>query len=1085
LGNESSVVNVSPDNPLLDLITGGAQRGQNLFHSFEQFNVTEGRGAYFTSPSADIVNILSRITGNNISEIFGTLGTNGASQPNLFLINPNGIVFGQNAALNVGGSFVATTADSIKFGDRGFFSVSNPEVPPLLTVQPSAFFFNQMNDGGIQNNSIAAAGLDPSGSFEVFGLRVPDGKSLSLLGGELTVNGGGMSAFGGVVNLGAVSGEGTVNLNLNGNNFSFDFPEIARANVSIINRSSLLTLGDGGGDIIITADKINVLNNSSVETGIGSNLGTETTQAGNIVFDATDAIAIDNSFIYNQVRTTSTGNSGDISIKSRNLAVTNGGKLGLLVFGRGDTGNLSIEATESFTLDSNATGLFTGIFSNLGASGDGNVGNIKITAGNLTISNNSFIDTRTFGLGNSGNIDIDTQNLVASDGAQITASTFGGGNAGSIDIKADNTVTFDGGIFNIRTGISSNIESGAVGQGGEIIISAKNINLTNGAQLQTLVRSSTNNLAGGVGNAGNIRINATEQTNIRGVGDGFPSGIFSEVGQGATGNAGNIDFQAKFLTVSEGALLTSNSFGEGNAGNISFDVAENIEFSGAGTRIRANVGSTAIDNIQGGDLTIDTKQLLVRDGAQVSVSIFGSGNAGNLKVFATESVELRGEEDNFPGGLFAQVDLTGTGKGGNLTITTPDLSIRDGSKVQVATFGQGDAGELLIKADAINIFNTSTFSDFTTGIFGSVEIDPKTVELPEGQGGNLTIETAQLSLRDGGKISVDTKGIGNAGNLQITASEFIEISGVDPDGDGVSIIGADVSEAATGQGGYISLNTRQLAIKDRGEISVTSLGNGEGGDINIKADEIALDNGLITGTTRTRNGGNINLQISDILLLDNQSQISTTAGTAEAGGNGGNIGIDAEFIVAFPNQNNDITANAFQGKGGDININAESIFGLEERPLNNLTNDINASSEFGLDGEISINTPDTDPLRGLDNLPNNFVDASTQMVSSCLTAEEEKSNKFILTGRGGIPSNPTESVQGDATLSAEWLTLPETTTQLSEAKTTIKTYQPTEIVEAKGWIIKPDGTVVLTAKANSADNLPWGFIPSGCQNIEH
>jgi filamentous hemagglutinin family protein len=154
LGNESSVVNVSPDNPLLDLITGGAQRGQNLFHSFEQFNVTEGRGAYFTSPSADIVNILSRITGNNISEIFGTLGTNGASQPNLFLINPNGIVFGENASLNVGGSFYASTVSSIVF-ENGEFSATNVDDPPLLTINmPIGLNFGN-NPGDIINLSVA------------------------------------------------------------------------------------------------------------------------------------------------------------------------------------------------------------------------------------------------------------------------------------------------------------------------------------------------------------------------------------------------------------------------------------------------------------------------------------------------------------------------------------------------------------------------------------------------------------------------------------------------------------------------------------------------------------------------------------------------------------------------------------------------------------------------------------------------------------------------------------------------------------------------------------------------------------------
>ena len=109
----------------------------------------------------------------------------------MFLINPNGIIFGENASLDVGGSFTATTADSIQFGEQGFFSASNPETPPLLTVQPSAFIFNQVNPGSIQNSSTASAGTDPTGSQTFFGLKVPNGESISFIGGDLEINAGG------------------------------------------------------------------------------------------------------------------------------------------------------------------------------------------------------------------------------------------------------------------------------------------------------------------------------------------------------------------------------------------------------------------------------------------------------------------------------------------------------------------------------------------------------------------------------------------------------------------------------------------------------------------------------------------------------------------------------------------------------------------------------------------------------------------------------------------------------------------------------------------------------------------------------
>lgn len=138
LGAEGSVVtpNVNINGISSDRIDGGAARGANLFHSFEQFNVNAGRGAYFTNP-AGIENILSRVTGANRSEILGRLGVLGNA--NLFLINPKGIVFGPSSSLDVQGSFLATTADAVKLGDAGLFSATQPTTSNLLSVSPSAF----------------------------------------------------------------------------------------------------------------------------------------------------------------------------------------------------------------------------------------------------------------------------------------------------------------------------------------------------------------------------------------------------------------------------------------------------------------------------------------------------------------------------------------------------------------------------------------------------------------------------------------------------------------------------------------------------------------------------------------------------------------------------------------------------------------------------------------------------------------------------------------------------------------------------------------------------------------------------------
>jgi filamentous hemagglutinin family protein len=168
LGAEHSIIHSGVSNGLpREQIEGGARSGINLFHSFYQFNVGEGQSVYFHNP-AGIENIISRVTGGSPSDIRGTLGVSGGTA-NLFLLNPSGIIFGLNARLDVGGSFVATTANAIQFGTQGFFSSFDPNPLSLLTVNPSAFFFNQVAHGSIVNRSTVPLAANTQG------LQVPDG----------------------------------------------------------------------------------------------------------------------------------------------------------------------------------------------------------------------------------------------------------------------------------------------------------------------------------------------------------------------------------------------------------------------------------------------------------------------------------------------------------------------------------------------------------------------------------------------------------------------------------------------------------------------------------------------------------------------------------------------------------------------------------------------------------------------------------------------------------------------------------------------------------------------------------------------
>ena len=644
LGAESSIVkSVTVNGITREQIEGGAVRNINLFHSFRDFNVVEGQSLYFQNP-AGVENIISRVTGGNPSSIQGTLGVSGGTA-NLFLINPSGIIFGANARLDVNGSFVATTANAIQFGTQGFFSSSAPDSPSLLTVNPSAFLFNQVAHASIVNLSTAPLATGVQDLLVPQGLQVPEGQSLLLLGGDVNLTGGGVNTSGGRVELGGVAGAGTIGLSSNGADLRLSFPaNIDRADISLTNGATVNTSGEGGGSIQIWGRRVLVNGGSQVS------------------------------------------------------AFTQGAKPG---------GDLIVDASESVEL--------------LGL----------VPAGNLS--------TLTFGAGNAGNITINTQKLIVGDGAQILSGTFGNGSAGQLTVNASESV-----------------------------------------ELSALYYT-------GNGTVGSALASFT----------------------GSTGNAGNITINTKRLILRDGGVLSTESL-------FAFD---NGRF------------------------------------------IAASGQGGNLTVNASESVEL----------------------------------IRQG----------------LILTDTIG----------------------------PGNAGNITINTGSLLVQDSG-IGAQSEGSGNAGNIAIQA--------------------------------------RSVSLKNQAQIISQSASS---------------------------EGGNITLQGADLLLLRQGSLISTTAGTANAGGNGGNITLNSQFVVAVPTENSDISANAFTGNGGNIQINAQGIYGTQFRPSATPLSDITASSQYGVSGTVTLNTPNVIPIRGTVALPTGLIDTDALIANSCV-ARSRRQGRFVITGTGGLSTQP-------------------------------------------------------------------------------
>ncbi|MEH2360218.1 MAG: S-layer family protein, partial [Nostoc sp.] len=238
--------------------------------------------------------------------------------------------------------------------------------------------------------------------------------------------------------------------------------------------------------------------------------------------------------------------------------------------------------------------------------------------------------------------------------------------------------------------------------------------------------------------------------------------------------------------------------------------------------------------------------------------------------------------------------------------------------------------------------------------------------------------------------------------------------------------------------------------------------------------------GKLNAESASDNGGNINVN-SYLLLLRRNSQISTNAGTSEKGGDGGNININSRFIVAVPKENSDISANAFTGIGGRVDITSDGLFGIIPQKKPTEKSDITASSQLGVSGEVTINSPDTDPSRGLTQLPSNLVDASQQIAQDCTPRRGKNPSRFIATGRGGLPQSPNEPLRGRAVITG-WVDLPPQATprvtdklavEITDKKpTTSVTKSTNQIVEAQGWIVDANGDIILVAQSVQSSSIP-------------
>ncbi|MBP5974166.1 filamentous hemagglutinin N-terminal domain-containing protein [Brasilonema sp. CT11] len=1023
-------------------INDGTRRGGNLFHSFKEFSVPTGGSANFNN-ALDVQNIISRVTGGSVSNINGAITALGKA--NVFLLNPAGIIFGPNASLRIGGSFLGSTANSFLFDNNFEFSATDPQAPPLLTINVPIGLGFRNNPGAIEvRGPVTGSGLvsevkpgnRPKLNSNVTGLQVELGKTLALVGGNVSVEGGVLRSEGGRIEIGSFDSNQIVNLvPAQSEGFSLayqgtpNFRDIEFSNKSFVNvtgdgsgsiailgrninftSDSILlsdTLGDkNGGEISIVGDSIAFNRSSLLSNTFGSgNGGQIKLEANKINFENSSSVSIQTQ--------DNKGNAGNIKIRANSLEMKGGSSLLSITTGNssGKAGDINVTVNGPMAI---TTG---GIQTDSG--GAGNAGNININANSLQIDR-SGVFSRALYTGQGGEINFNVADSLTIKGITISTNTYFTGDAGKININANSFRLENGGV------LSEAVNSTSTGKAGEI-------NITVAGTLELPQSAGISTTTAGKGEAGKINIRAGSFLLER-------SGVSSSTTGNSTGNAGKINITAGSFRLEGGEGVSSkmgeNSTGEG--GEININVADSL----------------TIYNTSG--ITTDTS---------------GKGDAGKININAN-SFRLEGA------GVNSKAQANSTGKAGEINITVAGtLELPKFAGIETSTAGIGEAGKINITAGSFLLERSQVSSNTQesgTGNAGEIKItvadkfdlnatDVRTNNLGTGNGGNIQIKANNFYLTNGSQVLASASRKGNGGSVTVHATGNVSADGRNTTNGNKSGFYSTVESSGVGNAGGVNISARSLSLSNGGTISTSNSGNGAAGNITVTTPkDILLDNqGSIRAETRGGKG-NISLNARDLILRRNSDIVADATGSAD----GGNININVAkgFILTTPGQDSDIIARASSGQGGTITIRSLGLFGIAERAAieGNGTNDIDTRSQFGLQGTVNINTLETDPTQGLFELTETVIDPAQQVAQNpCIKGF---GSTFTITGRGGLPTDPNKILSSDNVRVDLVEPVP---SKVSSTTATQKqpSQQPTvkRIVPAQGWIYNEKGQVVLVA----------------------
>lgn len=779
----------------------GTRAGNNLFHSFESFNLSEGEIANF-SGSDDIYNVISRVTGGGPSLIDGTIAS---SMPNayFYFLNPYGIAFGPNSSLDVQGSFHNSTAHVLRFPDGNDFDAVNPENTLLSVENPSAF--------GFLSNDIAPIYVQQAK------LTIPRFQALSFIGNQPTISNATLLASIAQLYVIGINSAGDVGVKVqsDGTDFTTEFDIQAEQLADVyIQNSGISTAGAKGGNVYI--------------------------RGGNVL--------IENSLF---VADTGNYNGGVIDIAAQDITLQQT-ELSTDVRGSGNGGHINLTATNNIALQ-------TGTELHSNARGEGNTGNINLIAGNDIVlqgesqDNNLTFTSLTLQVeeGNGGTMQLQANNIQLTDGAALFASTWESGQGGHIVLNAEENIDISGttsqGVGS-QIGVNSRGEEANAGNGGSIQLNAQSIFISDGAQIGSITTSA--------GDGGQLAIKSQTLT-MTGDAQRIDGKIIpTRLNANATssGQGGSITIETNELNLQDGAQIAASSLGTGNGGSVSIQT-ENLTVSGMGqtgigSSIAANAAGT-IDNAgSGGNINITADNITVQDGGQFTSSVLGTGQGGNISIEVAKLALFSGmDETDHASGVLSLTIQGSTGDAGTIRMKSTGLSLANNAQINAQTRGEGLGGNIAIQTEGLVAQRDGriTAQSLGTGDAGSLILDiGNTLVLTKGgaiqtsteiaDGGNVFVDVGKYLFMREGELSTSVGAdVGNGGNITLN-SQFTVLHD-----------SPIVARAYGGNGGNIDIVTRSLYKMQpvfRSPIDASSR-FGLDGVVTISTPDVGSDEGLL------------------------------------------------------------------------------------------------------------------------------------------------------------------------------------------------------------------------------------------------